>query len=67
MAAARLTIVLTDGDLVVHEFRRSTAVPSAAGIVRMLEAGQGWLQAYAGAINEEQWAADVRRAEAAQP
>ena len=67
MAAARLVITLYDGDTIVHEFSRSTSQPTAAGIQRMLGAGLGWMQAYQGAINDQQWAADAARARAAQP
>jgi hypothetical protein len=63
---ARLVIQVRQGELVVHEFVRSTAQPSAVGIVRMLDAAMGWLQTYAAAVNDAQWANDVVRAAEAQ-
>lgn len=62
MAAARLLIQLLDGASVVHEYSRSTSQPSAEAIQKMLASGMGWMQAYQGAINEEQWQHDVARA-----
>lgn len=62
--SARLVIQLYDGDDLVHEFSRSTTnVPE--GIPLMLGAAMGWMQAYGGAINARQWAADVRRVQQA--
>jgi hypothetical protein len=63
---ARLRVQVTVGDVVVHEFTRSTAQPTADGVRRMLGAGLGWVQAYQAALNEGQWQADVARARAAQ-
>jgi hypothetical protein len=63
---ARLVVQVLQGDLVVHEFSRSTAQPTAAGIRRMSDAALGWLQCWSGQLADNQWVADVQRAEAAQ-
>jgi hypothetical protein len=66
MSAARIRIQILDGDTVVHEFTRATARPTADGIRKMTEAAMGWMQAWSGQLGEEQWAADVEKARAAQ-
>jgi hypothetical protein len=63
---ARLRVQILRENLVVHEFTRSTSQPTAEGVRRMLGAGLGWMQAYQGALNEDQWRADVTRASDAQ-
>jgi hypothetical protein len=62
----RLRVQVLVGDLVVHEFSRSTSRPSADGVRRMSDAALGWLQAWSGQLAEDQWQADVRRAVEAQ-
>lgn len=63
---ARLRVQVLQGDLVVHEFSRSTAQPSARGITAMTGSALAWLQCWSGQLSDAQWAADVRRALAAQ-
>lgn len=63
---ATILVQLCDGDTVVHEFRRSTAQPTAAGIQRMTEAAIGWLQCWSGQMSDGQWQAEAARARVAQ-
>lgn len=66
MGVARLLIQVLDDDLVVHEFRRSTSQPTGSGVHKMLGQALGWMQAYQGAVNDEQWIMDVNKAKRAQ-
>ena len=51
-----ITVVVRDGDTVVHEFRRFGDVKRAAG------EAMGWLQAWKDQVSEEQFRNDVVRA-----
>lgn len=59
---ARIVVQVLEGDVVVHEFRRATSVPTAEGVQRMAGAAAGWLQCWAGQLSDGQWQADVTRA-----
>lgn len=63
---ARIVVQVLDGDVVVHEFRRATSVPTAEGVQRMADAALGWLQCWSGQLSDAQWRADAARARAAQ-
>lgn len=59
---ARLVVQVWHGDVIAHEFSRSTSQPTAAGVQTMCNAALGWLQAWSGQLSEDRWQADVVRA-----
>jgi hypothetical protein len=63
---ARLVVQVWHGDVVVHEFSRSTAQPTASSVRKMADSALGWLQAWSGQLADAQWAADVAKAREAQ-
>lgn len=63
---ARILVQVFDGDTIVHEFRRATAQPTTAGMQRLAENAQGWLQAWGSQVTGDQWAMEAERARHAQ-
>lgn len=60
---ARIEIRTLIGDLVVHEYRRSTTMLKADSVPKMFRDASGWLQAYAVQVSNEQLLMDARRAQ----
>jgi hypothetical protein len=58
---ARIEIKLLEGDVVVHEFTRSTTMHRPDSIKHMLETALGWIQAYQGQVSNEQFLKDAKR------
>lgn len=58
---ARIEVRLLLGDVVVHEFRRSSTMHREDSIKQMLEWAMGWMQAYQGQVSNEQFLKDAER------
>lgn len=61
MPGVSIQIAILEDGIEIQHFQRF-AKPTAEGVRRVCEEATGWLQAYSGAVNEDQWRNDVERA-----
>lgn len=58
---ARIEITFYLGDLIVHEYRRSSTMLQEKSLPKMMQDAAGWLGAYAVQVSNRQFLADAKR------